>query len=290
MSAPSTLTAPPGPLTPILKWVGGKARLLDRIVPLYGGERRIVEPFFGGGAVSFHLAGADPTVEVVANDALDALIGIYEAVRTDPDGLIADVEAFAVPYLEAGGKDGRRAFYYEVRDRYMRAEIDGPGPLLFLLRCAYSGMYRTGKAHPGRFNTSHGFGNERPGFHQPDRIRAAAGVMAGWTLLAGDFADTLSWVDADSFVFLDPPYRETYGGYTGDGFDEADQRRVVRFAHAAAERGATVVYTNKDLGDGFYDDAFDGWRVERVPIRYQVNRNCAEVGRPETFEVLISNT
>lgn len=286
----STAPSTPEPLAPILKWVGGKARLVDRIVAHYDGQRRIVEPFFGGGAVSFHLAGIDPTVEVVANDALDALIGIYEAVRTDPEQLIVEVERFADPYLAAGDKADRRAFYYEVRDRYMRCEIDGPAPLLFLLRCAYSGLYRTGKAFPGRFNTSHGFGVERPGFHQPDRIRAAAAVMGDWTLRSGDFADVAELVDASSFVFLDPPYRETYGGYTGDGFDESDQARVVEFALGAADRGARVVYTNKDLGDGFYDAAFAGWRIERVPIRYQVNRNCTTVGRPETFEVLISNT
>jgi DNA adenine methylase len=285
---PATVTRP-APGFPILKWVGGKTRLLDRITAEYGGQHQVVEPFFGGGALSFHLAAARPGLHVVANDALTPLIAIYTAVRDDVESFITAVDAHATPYLSCTGKDARRRFYYDVRDRYMRAEIDGPAPLFFLLWCAYSGMYRTGKTYPGRFNTPHGFGKEQADFYHPERLRLTAPHMAGWNLHAGDFAQVIDAVDADSFVFLDPPYRDTYTGYTDDGFSAADQLRVVTFAHTAAQQGARVVYTNKDTGDGFYNEHFNGWVIDRVPIRYSVNRNCTTVGRPLSHEVFITN-
>lgn len=282
-------TATP-PVLPILKWVGGKTRLLPTLTELYGGQGHIIEPFFGGGALSFRLASTAATpLHVRANDALAPVVEIYEAVRADVEGLIGQVDKYAGPYLALSTKEGRRAYYYAVRERYMRREIDGPAPLLFMLRCAYSGMYRTGTTYPGRFNSSHGFGTEHAGFYQPDRLRAAAGLMQNWEFSSDDFAGCLPDVTADSFVLLDPPYRETYTGYTGDGFGPADHLRVVEFFKAADVRGAKVVYTNKDLGDGYYDEHFAGFHIQRVPIRYQVNRDCATVGRPETFEVVVNN-
>lgn len=271
-----------------MKWVGGKTRLLPHLTSRYTGQRRVVEPFFGGGALSFALASSHPNLQVVANDQLAPVMAIYAAVRNDVDGFITAVDRYAIPYL-AHDKAGRRAYYYELRDAYMRGEIDGPPLLFFMLWCAYSGLYRTGKTYPGRFNTSHGFGAEKPGFYHPANVRAAAELMGSWTLLSGDFDTTLDHVDEDTFVFLDPPYRDTYTGYTDGGFSAADQQRVVDHFHAAAERGATVVYTNKDTGDGWYDERFPDAHIERVPIRYQVNRDCATNGRPQTFEVIVTS-
>lgn len=273
-----------------MKWVGGKTKMLRHLVPLYDDQRRIIEPFFGGGALSFHLAAEHPGLEIVANDMLAPVIEIYAAIRDDVDRFIADVDTYADPYLAAGDRSARRACYYQIREQYMTERIDGPAPLFFLLWCAYSGMFRTGKEYPGRFNTSHGFGNEKPGFYHPDRLRATAPLMRSWVFSSVDFADTLEHVDAASFVFLDPPYRGTYTGYTGSGFDEADQVRVAEFFAACDRAGARVVYTNKDLGDRFYDEHFAGYRIDRVPIKYTVNRNSAEVGRPTSFEVVISNS
>lgn len=275
-------------VTPLMKWVGGKKRLLGHITPHYTGQSTVLEPFFGGGAVSFNLASHHQGLRVVANEKLTPIVGIYDAVRTDVEAFINEVNSFADPYLALDGKDARRAYYYALRERYLTSAVDGPAPLFFMLWCAYSGLYRTGKVHPGRFNTSHGFGTEKAGFYKPENLRAAAELMGTWEFTSEDFSSTLGHVDADTFVFLDPPYRETYDNYTPDGFGAQDQERVVEFFKAAAATGAQVVYTNKDTGDDWYTDRFAGFNIARVPIRYQVNRNCAEVGRPESFEVLIT--
>ncbi len=286
--APRPATQNPSGL-PLLKWVGGKTKMLPVLLPLYEGQPKVIEPFFGGGALSFRLAAQNPALEVVANDWLPHLIEIYEAVRTDAEAFIRGVDVYATPYLAQTGKDLRRAYYYDIRQKYMTSALDGPEVLFFLLWTAYSGMFRTGKEYPGRFNTSHGFGTEKPGFYHPDRLRAAAPSMASWQLMVGDFTQTLPAVDRDSFVFLDPPYRGTYDGYTDDGFTEADQIRVAEYFKACHELGAKVVYTNKDLGDSFYTTHFAGFTISKVPIRYTVNRNAATVGRPITYEVVISN-
>lgn len=274
---------------PIIKWVGGKSRLLPAIFEHYSGQPRVVEPFFGGGAVSFALAARNPRLEVYGNDKITELVEMYHAVASDVESFIATVETYAAPYLALTTKDARRAYYYDVRQRYLTRTIDGPEVLFFMLWCAYSGMYRTGKTYPGRFNTPHGFGRESVGFYHPDRLRAAAPAIATWHLSTGDFADLARRVTAKTFVYLDPPYRETYGDYTADGFTESDQLRVVEFAKLAHARGATFVYSNKYQADGFYERNFQGFDIRLVDVRHQVNHNAATVGRPKVAEVLITN-
>lgn len=291
-AATSHVDVPPRSATPIMKWVGGKKRMLPHVLTHFENQTKVVEPFFGGGAVSFKLASTHPGLVVHANEKLTPVVEIYAAVRDDVEAFIEQVSSYADPYLAAGGKDERRSFYYDLRSKYLVGDVDGPAPLFFMLWCAYSGLYRTGKEHPGRFNTSHGFGAEKPGFFKPENLRAAAQLMETWEFSSTDFSETLDLIDADTFVFLDPPYRTTYTGYTEDRFSDDDQERVVAYAHAAAARGAKVVYTNKYTDDGWYEDRFgpdSGFTITRVPIRYQVNRNCAEVGRPETFEALVHN-
>lgn len=278
--------------TPIMKWVGGKKRMLPVVLAHYENQPHVVEPFFGGGAVSFKLASTHAGLRVHANEKLTPVVDIYRAVRSDVEGFIDAVETYAAPYLALEGKDARRAYYYDMRSRYLHRELDGPAPLFFMLWCAYSGMYRTGLEFPGRFNTSHGFGQEKVGFYKPENLRNAAELMQNWTFSSTDFSETLPEVTAESFVFLDPPYRTTYTGYTEDRFSDEDQERVVAYALEAAARGAKVVYTNKYTDDGWYEEHFpatSGFTIDRAPIRYQVNRNCADVGRPETFEAVVHN-
>lgn len=42
-------------MKPIIKWPGGKSREIDKIESLIPDYKRYVEPFFGGGALFFHL-------------------------------------------------------------------------------------------------------------------------------------------------------------------------------------------------------------------------------------------
>lgn len=58
-------------MNPIIKWPGGKSRELDRILPLIPKHRRYIEPFFGGGALFFHLAPEEAAVNDISPDLMD---------------------------------------------------------------------------------------------------------------------------------------------------------------------------------------------------------------------------
>jgi DNA adenine methylase len=58
-------------MNPIIKWPGGKSRELDRILPLIPKHKRYIEPFFGGGALFFHLAPEEAAVNDISPDLMD---------------------------------------------------------------------------------------------------------------------------------------------------------------------------------------------------------------------------
>ena len=87
---------------PILKWAGGKTQMLGELMPrvpkTYG---RYIEPFFGGGALLFHL---HPPVAII-NDLNTELINTYIVIRDNVDELIKTLNIF--PNTEE--------FYYWIR-------------------------------------------------------------------------------------------------------------------------------------------------------------------------------
>ena len=74
---------------PFLKWAGGKQQLVPALLegtpPAFG---RYFEPFLGGGALFFALAGRRRLDGAVLCDANADLIATYEAVRDDRGGLV----------------------------------------------------------------------------------------------------------------------------------------------------------------------------------------------------------
>ena len=96
---------------PLLKWPGGKRRLVDDISDFVPGKyRRYYEPFVGGGAMFFALNPSRATL----SDTNDQLINCYRAVRDEPDKLIS-----ALASLRNSEKD-----YYRIRTSRPTCDID----------------------------------------------------------------------------------------------------------------------------------------------------------------------
>ncbi len=65
-------------MKPLLKWPGGKSRELDHVYGLIPDYERYLEPFFGGGAMYFHLQPKQAAI----NDTAKDLMEFYHMVRT----------------------------------------------------------------------------------------------------------------------------------------------------------------------------------------------------------------
>src|SRR5690606_22941102 len=89
---------------PIVKWAGGKTRILDELVkrqPL--SFRRYFEPFLGGGALYFRLSPE----RAILSDLNEDLINVYRSVAWNVEAVIQR--------LELHRRDHGHDYYYVVR-------------------------------------------------------------------------------------------------------------------------------------------------------------------------------
>src|SRR5262249_1733660 len=132
---------------PIVKWVGGKTRLLAELAARAPTSfRRYFEPFLGGGALFFHIA---PRAALL-RDTNAELIASYRAVRDDVEAVIAALERHRAQHSEG--------YYYAVRDGWnddaRATPAERAATFLYLNKTCYNGLWRVNSR--GHFNVPAG--------------------------------------------------------------------------------------------------------------------------------------
>jgi len=297
------------PVSPLLKWAGGKRQLLPQLRRFYPDEfGRYIEPFFGSGAVFFdlHSAGRLCDRDVVLIDSNADLIGCYEAVRDAPEEVVRALDRLAAAHASDG-----RAHYYAVRDRFfnpLRARLRGEGGaiaytpglaamFIYLNRTGFNGLFRLNAG--GAFNVPVG-GYDRPKICDRTKLLRVAAALASprVRLHCGSFESALDVASAGDFLYIDPPYAPTtrtanFTSYTSPRFGRDDQERLQQMVLALAGRGCQLLVSNStaDEIEALYDTSPQsrgaGLRALRVPARRAINSNAARRGA--VFEYLITN-
>ena len=265
---------------PVLKWAGGKGRLLPELLARLPGDfSGYHEPFIGGGALFFALAAGGRLRPAYLSDDDTALIEVYTALREGVEGVIAAL----------------REHRYE-RDHYYRVRAQRPEELslaeraarvIYLNKTCYNGLYRENRA--GQFNVPFGrYAN--PTICDEPNLRAAAAVLQGVDLAQRPFPTVLDVAKAGDFVYFDPPYVPVsatahLAAYTRPGCGPDDQRRLRDVFAALAERGVRAMLSNSDTP--FVRELYAGFRVEQIFAARAVNSKAN--GRGKVAEVLVMN-
>ena len=197
--------------------MGGKRQLLPELRRFYPLTfNRYIEPFFGSGAVFFDLArlGRLRNHDVILIDANVDLIGCYESVRDDPEGVASALEDLASGH----SRDGH-AHYYEVRDRRFnplreaRRRPDGTityspelaAMLIYLNRTGFNGLFRVNAR--GAFNVPAGR-YEHPRIADRGKLLSVANALSNprVQLRSGSFLLVDRLAAEGDFLYVDPPY------------------------------------------------------------------------------------
>ena len=240
---------------PLLKWPGGKRQLLPVFRAFYPASfARYVEPFVGSGAVFFDLlsAGRLAGQPVRLTDTNADLVGCYEAVRDDPDAVIAALETLARLHAR-----GASAAYYAARARFNTLrQRTGDGRytprlaalLIYLNRTGYNGLFRLNG--DGVFNVPAGR-YVRPRICNPGLVRSVAAALArpGLELRRRPFEAAVADAAPGDFLYFDPPYAplsqtSRFASYTAVRFSEDDQARLCATVAELAGRGCHVMLSN----------------------------------------------
>ena len=253
--------APLGPVSPILKWAGGKGQMLDRltsVIPVRYGK--YVEPFFGGGALFFALC---PSQAVIA-DSNPELINLYLAVRDDVEGVIAAAQQW---------KTDEETFY-RVRslDPSALENTVAAARTLYLNRTCFNGLYRVNRR--GEFNVP--FGRyKNPRVVDEKNLRRASGALSQAAIVCADYRDVLrAHARPGDFVFLDPPYipiskYADFKRYTKEQFREADHRDLAEEVRRLQRVGCTSILTNSN--HELVHELYAGFDIEVTKTRRNIN-------------------
>lgn len=280
----------PSHARPLLKWAGGKRQLLPVFRAFYPDRfERYVEPFLGSGAVFFdlHASGRLAGHEVRLADSNPDLIGCYEAVRSRPGAVIAELARLADEHARDGA-----ACYYAVRQRFndaRQAARSGGRPaytpalaamLIYLNRTGFNGLFRVNR--DGAFNVPAGR-YARPRIVDEALVRSAADALGqpGVHLDLLSFAEAVADARPGDLLYFDPPYAplsptSAFGSYTTPRFTDDDQRRLCDTVEALAARGAHVMLSNSSAPviDALYRrvaGAGAGLALWQVPARRAIN-------------------
>jgi DNA adenine methylase len=198
---------------PPLKWAGGKRWQLPHLVDHWGREnhRRLVEPFCGGLAVTLGLMPK----RAVLNDINSHLINFYRWLRS---GLVINLPMQNV-----------EARYYTHRERFNHLLSTGQAQsaeaaslFYYLNRTGYNGLCRFNSS--GGFNVP--FGQYKNIKYRTDFLEYKA-PFAGWEFTTVHFDEM--HLEADDFVYADPPYDVEFTQYSKGGFGWDDQERTAEW-------------------------------------------------------------
>lgn len=288
-------------------WAGGKNKMLEKYQPhLPENFSSYVEPFFGGGAMFIWAYEKNPSASFVINDINEHIIGIYEAVKNDCDKFLEKMNELQSMYLPLPGPDkietnkelqkkhkmkergrfdwskiyneepSRRHFYFSLRDEYAFDyskwnKTEEAAVLYFLMKTGFNGVWQLNANTNGRFGTPCGLLNQKDAVYDKQNVLLWKKALQNTTICCGDFKNTLSYVDENTYVFLDPPYRGSFADY-GTKSDDEFQEEVIDFLNDCKNNGAYGLLSNRHIGDNFFIDRLKDNVLEYFDVTYTAGR------------------
>ncbi len=290
---------------PFLKWAGGKGQLIKEIEKYYpfqsGKITKYAEPFVGGGAVLFDILGKYKPREIYISDTNAELINAYRIIRDDIEQLVLALKAMQNEFVPLDDEN-RKVYYNAKRDRFNDLKVNGnetvniekAALMIFLNKTCFNGLFRVNKK--GLFNVPMG-AYKNPLICDETNLRAVSSSLKNVTIVCGDYRKSENFIDENTFVYLDPPYRPltdtaSFTAYTECLFDDSEQIKLSEFVNKIDKKGAKIVISNSDpknsnTDDNFFDNIYFSYNIKRVEATRMIN--CNGESRGKIKELLISN-
>lgn len=213
-------------IKPPLKWAGGKRWLVPYLRPIWEPhrEKRFVEPFCGGLAVSLGLMPRKAWI----NDINQHLINFYSELKK---GFKADLEFVND---EVSYKTNKTKFNTLLKDN--KAESKEAAELFYYLnRTGFNGLCRFNNS--GFYNIPYGRNKTINYLHDFFEYKK---YFRRWKFTHKDFKEMK--LRDDDFVYADPPYDVPFTQYSVGGFSWDDQIKTAKWL---SKHNGPVVLSNQ---------------------------------------------
>ena len=293
-------------IRPFVKWAGGKGSLISQLKNFYPFELnntnidKYVEPFVGGGAVLINILQKYDIKEAYAFDINIDLINCYNVIKNDVESLIKELDKKEKEFIKLEDKK-REELFYAIRNEYNSYKIDEndvnvkrASEFIFLNRTCFNGLYRVNKS--GQFNVPCGK-YKNPTICDANNLRNLSYLIRNVNFLYGDYKKSEKYVDSNTFVYFDPPYRPLsntsgFTSYTKESFNDDNQKELANYFRLLDEKNAKLMLSNSNPkntneNDNFFEEIYKGFNINEISAKRMINANAK--GRGEISELLITN-
>ncbi|MHA6600941.1 DNA adenine methylase [Corynebacterium coyleae] len=232
---------------PLVRWAGGKSRLLSKILPAVPSAiQDYYEPFLGGGAVYLTLY---KRVEGCAylSDVNPHLIAGWRGYANPTDRFLATLSNFE--------KQDSEEFYYEMRSQSPTDPFDMAARFAYLNATSWNHLWRE-NSKTGAMNAPWG----KRAFKMPSNERLAEfkNAVKGASISVQDFRVALQSAQAGDFVYLDPPYlpiwtnqeekepTSKFNRYNAKTFELPDLEDLADCCRDLDQKGVAWLLSNRD--------------------------------------------
>lgn len=272
---------------PVVKWAGGKSRLLfdlmDRLPQ--GRFPTYAEPFCGGGAMFFALSAEKPRrfEHALLSDKNEELVALYRAIKGEVAALIERLRDYQEKHL-AKDIEARREHFYEVRknDR-LEGDVERGARLVFLNKTCFNGLWRVNAS--GRFNVP--FGKyASPKILDVEALKAASRALACAEILCADYSVIADRLRRGDFAYFDPPYApvsktSNFTAYARDRFGWEEQEELAKAIGKLAKKGVHAMLSNAATTDLHALYRREGFHVKTIRAARAINSDPTKRGDVE---------
>jgi len=300
-------------LKPLLKWVGGKTQILEKLLCKFPIEmNNYREIFLGGGSVLLALlcyarSGAIKIQgNIYAYDLNEPLIWVYKNIQTRPTEVFTEmrkiIEEFngcakgeinRKPKNIEEAKCAKENYYYWIRSQYNKLDINkkktvlGSAMFIFMNKTCFRGVFRVG---PNGFNVPYGH-YDNPEIINKEHLDEFSDLIQGVVFECRDFSSSLSFVEENDFVYLDPPYAPetdtSFVGYTENGFGIDNHNNLFALIHGLTETNKKMMMSNADVTlvrENF--SAIEKYNIDSIVCKRAINSKKPDA---KAKEVIIKN-
>ncbi len=291
---------------PFVKWAGGKSQVLDDISRIYPSElgksiKKYAEPFIGGDAVLFDVLSRYDIEEAYISDINRELIGTYQSIKSDYDELIDLLRILQHDY-DTMEEEDRKDYFYNKRTRFNKLKhietdehrVELASLFIFLNKTCFNGLYRVNGS--GNFNVPSGR-YKNPLICDESNLKKISEKLQKVKIVCGDYKESIEFIDANTFVYFDPPYRPltqtaSFTAYTELLFNDENQTELAEYVSKLSNIGAKIVVSNSDPknineSDEFFDNLYSEFDISRISATRAINSKGT--GRGKIKELLIKN-
>lgn len=298
---------------PIIKWVGGKTQILNKILEQVPCEiNNYHEIFLGGGSVLLGVLSCVKSGHITvgkniyAYDLNEQLISMYQNIQSNWEALYEEIEKIVREYNTCGNNNTdicrqpkdldealkcKENYYYWIRSKYnqmdtlMKNTLVGSAMFIFLNKTCFRGVYRVG---PSGFNVSYGY-YKNPEIINYNHLKEIHELIQGVVFVHSDCVESLKNVCSNDYVYLDPPYAPetstSFVAYTEQGFSIGKHCELFGLIRGLG-KDIRISMSNADVKlvrDNFPSDEY---HVETVVCKRTINSKNPKM---VTNEVIVRN-